>query len=987
MSSLAAVKELVLDRITPAIATTQLRAMAAMLRVKPSLRHHLADVHPIAGPHAFRATIQFVTADGEAGAHAVFADGRMSVRSGPAEEADLTIRFRGCEHMRQFFAGRDSFDMLLDNTLSFEGNLSDLLKFGHMSAAVRLGGKRVVPSKPWTRGPASWRELNAPPPGEPCEERPPGETQHLDDPSLARYSLDGLPRIKRLLWAYRTTQPAICTERALLVTEHALRQRAAGAGDVPPVLRQARILRHLLSDKAPIIHEDDLLAGTVTRERIGIPLFPELGGVGIWPELLTVEARALNPYRIRTEQVEALDRMVFPFWMEENVREWTKSHAADRRALELDERFVLYFLWKTQATTHTVIDLPRALERGLLDIRSEARQREAEAPDEDARAFYRALQVALDGVLRYAENLAAEADKQIARGGCDAERRRVLDELARICRKVPAHPAETLHEALQALWILFVAQHNENMGAGLVLGRLDTWLNPYFDRELEGVSDPQERRHKIERALELCCALMLKATDHLPMVPDVGNRLFGGSSENQVITLGGVTPEGDDAVCDLTWIFLKATELLRIKDPNVNARYAPGVNSMAYLRRVCEVNALTRATPSLHNDDAVVPALVAQGFRLEHARDWTATGCVEPTSCGRHFGHTNCMMLNLVAPLEMALHDGRHPVLGCQVGPNSGPAESFGDYASFWEAYKTQLGWVIDRSVEANNMLGRAHQVLKPSPLFSALFDGPMQSGKDVTQGGAIYNTSGTAMIGLTDVVDSLAAIRLLVYERRQLTLAALVRALQADFVGHETLAAQLERGAPKFGQGDPLTQGIADEVQAFVLARYGAQEHYRGGRYLPGYWSMSNHVAFGLLSGALPSGRPRGKPFTPGLTPSAKAGATLTSQMQAVAQLDAALMPNNIAFNIKVVPGPQDSQRQLVDRMTAYAAAYFDLGGMQMQFNVTSTATLREAMQNPERHRDLLVRISGYNAYFVDLNRDIQLELIERMEHSLGAG
>ncbi len=990
MSSLAAAHRYLVDRVTPVVITTKLRAMAAMLNHRPSLRHHLRDVHPIAGAHAFRATIAFVTEDGRDRAHAVFAGGTMRVSSGGAAEPDLTVRFRDREAMRGFFAGQDTFAMLLDNALTFEGNLSCLLKFGHMSAAVTLGGKKVAPAQPWQRGPARPEELPVPPAGEPCAEPPVGEVVHLDDPHLAAYTLADFPRLRRLLWAARTTQPSICTERALLVTEHALLHRRDGDPATPPVLRQAEAIHHVLCHKRAIIHDDDLLAGTVTAERIGIPIFPELGGTGIWPELLTVEARELNPYRISERQIEDLDRRVFPFWINENVREWTKAHAADRTALELDERFVLYFMWKTQATTHTVVDVPRALSRGLVDIQAEARRREAESADPGRRAFYRALWLALEGVLVYAAHLADEAERQLREGRFTGEegeaRRATLTEMARICRKVPARPAETLHEALQAIWILFVAQHNENMGAGLVLGRLDAWLDPYLQRELAAAGDPVAKRRGIERAIELCGALMLKATDHLPMVPDVGNRLFGGSSENQVITLGGVTPEGKTAVCDLTWILLKATEMLRLKDPNVNARYAPGVNSAAYLRRLCEVNALTRATPSLHNDAAIVPALTAQGFSLAHARDWTATGCVEPTSCGRHFGHTNCMMLNLVAPLEMALHDGVHPVLGRQVGPRTGGPENFADYASFWRAYQAQLGCVIDRSVEANNLLGRAHQVLKPSPLFSALFDGPMEKGKDVIEGGARYNTSGTAMIGLTDVVDSLAAIRRLVFEQRRWTLPVLVAALEADFVGHEALAAELRHKAPKFGQGDALTQEIAAEVQAFVQARFAAQEHYRGGTYLPGYWSMSNHVAFGLLSGALPSGRPRGKPFTPGLTPAASAQAALTSQLRAVARLDGARMPNNIAFNVKVVPGGGDSQRAVVDRMAAYAGAYFELGGMQMQFNVVSSATLREAMAHPEEHRDLLVRISGYNAYFVELNRDIQAELIARMEHQLGA-
>ena len=739
-----------------------------------------------------------------------------------------------------------------------------------------------------------------------------------------------------------------------------------------------------MATKEAVIHDDDLLAGTVTRERIGIVLFPELGGVGIWPELLTMEDRPLNPYRIRDEQIEQLDRRVFPFWMTENVREWSKVHTDDRLPLELDERFVLYFMWKTQATTHTVIDLPRALDRGLLSIQAEARERAAAAETDDDRAFYRALDLSLAGVLRYAENLAAEARRQLAEPGLSDERRRTLSRMAEACEKVPARSPETLFEALQALWILFVAQHNENMGAGLVLGRLDTWLQPYFEQDLATARDDEARQALVAESLELCCALMLKATDHLPMVPDVGNRLFGGSSENQVITLGGVERDGEDAVCDLTWIWLKATEMLRLKDPNVNARYAPGKNSEAYLRRISEVNALTHATPSLHSDDAMIPALVSQGFSIEDARDWTATGCVEPTSCGRHFGHTNCMMLNLVAPLEMALNDGRHPTLSMQIGPHTGEVESFESYAAFWRAYREQLGWLIDRSVEANNALGRAHQVLKPSPLFSALFDGPMESARDVIEGGAIYNTSGTAMIGLTDVVDSLAAIKVLVFDKQQLTFPELVRGLQADFDGHETLALALRRKVPKFGQGDPLTRQIADEVQAFVLERFAAQPHYRGGKYLPGYWSMSNHVAFGLLSGALPSGRRRGKPFTPGLTPAATAGAVLTDQLRSVANLSAERMPNNIAFNVKVVPGADDSHEDVVSRMTAYAGAYFELGGMQLQFNVTSSETLRDAMNHPDEYRDLLVRISGYNAYFVELNEDIQNELVERMEHHL---
>jgi len=954
----------------------KLHALSLLLRL-PRFRHLLEGTHPSGARAPLEASFTFSTRDGSVQLHARFEDGRMRVGRGPLQAPDVAIRFRRLEHMRAFFADGDPFNMLLRNQISFDGNLSSLARFGHLTTAIKQRGRQRSAAV-WRRGPQRWQDLPAPPTGEPCLQRPAGEVRHLQDPYLAGTSLDDLPRIKRLLWAHRTVQPEICTERARLVTEAWL---ARPLGEEPPALRQGRVLEHLLREKRAIIHADDLLAGTTSSKRVGVILFPEFGGTAIWPELLTVSARQLNPYLISDQDVAILQDQVFPFWVDDNIREWARTQWDNPQSLRLDERFVLYFIWKNHAISHTIADMPGVLARGLDDIQREAVERELAA---GRRApFYQALQRVLAGVLAYAGNLAGRAERLAARSP-DEPRRAELLELARICRKVPAQPAESLHEAIQAIWILFLCLHQENMNAGLSLGRLDLWLEPYLQRDLARIPDEAGREKALQHALELCCALMLKGTDHLPLVPDIGNRLFGGSSSDQALTLGGLRSDGSSAVCDATWLFLKATELLRLRDPNVNARYAPGVNSPAYLRRLCELNLLTRATPSIHNDDAMIPALLAQEFPLEPARDWGATGCVEPTLCGRHFGHTGGTMFNLVAPLEMALRDGLHPLVGERVGPRTGDPASFARYEQFQQAYETQLGWLLDQLVEVNDLLGQAHQALHPTPLLSALMQGPMEQGCDVVDGGATYNSSGSAMVGLTDVVDSLCAIRILLFERRRVAFPTLLRALDADFQGHELLLAEILEHVPRFGQDHPLPAEIAVDLQRFIFRHLQARRNYRGGRYLPGYWSMSNHVAFGILSGALPSGRRRGKAFTPGLTPAPSCGAPLTAQMRSVAALDSAKMPNNLAFNIKLVPGPDDSHSQILDRMAAYVAAYCDLGGMQLQFNVHSSETLRQAMEHPDQHRDLLVRISGYNAYFVDLNRDMQLELVERMEHSL---
>jgi pyruvate formate-lyase/glycerol dehydratase family glycyl radical enzyme len=983
MQAVASARGWVRDKITPAVVRTKLRAMAAAYNYLPSLRHHLKDIHPVGMPFVFEASIQFVSWDGKSGAHVVFKDGKMRVGAGPIENAGTTLRFRGIEHMHAFFSGQDSLGMLLSNDMVIDGNLCYLLKFAHMSEVINRRDKKAPPNfrKPF---PERWEDLQVYRSGEPSPERPAGEAVHIEDPCLAGYTLDDFPAIKRQLWAYRTVQPAMCTERARLWTEFWLKNQQNGGRREAAALRQAKALHYFLTRKEPIIHDDDLLAGTTTSKRIGVNLYPELGATGIWAELLTMEGRKLNPYQISDEDIEILDRQVFPFWMEDNMRDWNKIHNDFPECIRLDERFVLYFQWKTNAVSHTVSDIPRALRRGLLDIAAEAKLRRDTAQNLKQRDFYRAMQLSCEAVIDYARRLALKARELAGEAGSEKRKAELL-EMARICEKVPANPAGTLHEAVQAVWTIMLCQHQESFNAGIVAGRLDTWLDSYFQNDMQGVTDPEEKKQKVERAIELVCALIMKLTDHLPLVPDVGNRLFGGSSGNQVITLGGQTPDGRTAVCDLTWVFLKATEMLRVRDPNLNARFTPGINSKAYLRRLCEVNLLTGSTPSLHNDDAVVPSMLNLGFLPEHARDWTATGCVEPTSCGRHYGHTNCMMFNMVAPLEMTLNDGVHPVLTEQLGPHTGDPAGFATYDEFLQAYKTQFNWLFKKAIEANNMLGRSHQQMKPTPLLSALFTGPMESGKDLIEGGAMYNSSGTAMVGLTDVVDSLCAVKTLVYDQKKVDMATLLEAVRHDFLGHEKLHATILNKVPKFGSDHDLPRQIARDLQDFIFDEHRALDNYRGGKYVPGYWSMSNHVAFGTLSGALPSGRNKGKAFTPGLTPSHLSRSSLTDQIRTVAGLDKLKIPNNIAFNVKVAPGASDTHKDIVDRMTAYVLSYFELGGMQMQFNVMTTGTLKKAQENPDEYRDLMVRISGYNAYFVELNHDTQQEIIERMEHNLG--
>jgi pyruvate formate-lyase/glycerol dehydratase family glycyl radical enzyme len=946
--------------------------------------------------NTFNKTIAFRTRDGSVRVYALFEDGKMKVKHGSPPKADVTLIFKDTDVVREL-AGVSPYevlDYLLNNKIVLQGNLSYLMQFAHIlnTFVGGLGDRKVSKAEktifhslykgdrcggggPDLAGPRG--KLRA---------RPSDSVRFLDEPCLQHLSLDDFPGLGAQRKVVFSLKPAICVERARLMTEYFLESGFEYGKDGRkrfPVLRQAEALRHILEHRKPVIHEGSLLAGSTTSKRIGVMLYPEGHGLTLWPELRTIRIRPLMPYDITDEECELLDQKIFPFWTERNVREHARLTNNFPRYQELDERFVLYFMWKTVALSHTIPDFPRALSTGLEPIIEEAGRREKEEAESTGRLFYRGMRLALEGVLTYAEHLRAEARRLAAAAGQKGEDPQRFEAMAAMLERVPARGARTLHEALQSLWIIWIALHNESTNAGLSLGHLDAWLQPCFEADMKGLESPEEREAAIRRAVELTGNFMLCCQDHLPLIANVGNKLFGGSSSDQALTLGGVDRSGRSAVCDMTYIFLKATEMLTLRDPNMNARFSPGVNSDAYLRRLIEVNMLTGATPSIHNDAAMLKALEANGFETEDAREWSATGCVEPTIPGRHFGHTNCMMFNMVAALEMALYDGYHPLMDEQVGPRTGDpaAGAFAGFDDFFKAFERQIQFLVLQSTEYNNSLGRAHQEIRPLPTLSALFEGPMEKARDLTEGAAPYNTSGVACIGLTDIVDSLMTVKKLVYDEKRVRFAELLEALRADFCGHDKLHAMILNRVPKFGSDDPEVNELAGRVVDMVYEAFHGRRNYRGGPYLAGYWSMSNHVAFGNLTGAVPSGRRAFKPFTPGLTPENVKDVDLLSSMRTIAALRCEKMPNNIAFNVKIAPDSRDSFEETLDRVTACTRSYFELGGMQIQFNMVTTDTLRDAMEHPERYRNLMVRISGYNVYFVELNREVQLEVIERQE------
>ncbi|MCJ7714966.1 MAG: pyruvate formate lyase family protein, partial [Anaerolineales bacterium] len=501
----------------------------------------------------------------------------------------------------------------------------------------------------------------------------------LEDPYLANFTIDDFPRLKKLKTRRFSLKPAICVERAKLLTEYHRKngfETDNSGNPIDPNLRQARAMNHIMTNRKPVIHDEYLLAGSTTTKEVGVPIYPELIGLTIWPELRTMSDRELNPNDIAPEDADILNFEVFPYWMDRNIREYCRKKYNNPISQQLEERFVLYFMMKNNAISHTVPDFPKIISCGMEDIRDQAARMKEGTSEEAKRNFYEAILISIDGVLNYARNLSKEATRlaNSLNPGNPEQLKRIneLKELARICEKVPAKPADTVHEALMSIWISFVCLHVENANSALSIGRLDQMLQPLFLKDISKAGNEEERKAIIKKTMELVGNLFLRVNDHDPLIPSAGNKLFGGSSSDDTVTVGGVDRDGNNAVCDMTFIILKVAEMLCFQDPNMNARYYSGINSKEYLRRLCEVNTNMVASPIIHNDKTMIEALAHQGIKLEDARDWSATGCVEPTITGKHYGHTNCMLLNMVAPMEMALNNGVHPVMGDKIGPQTG---------------------------------------------------------------------------------------------------------------------------------------------------------------------------------------------------------------------------------------------------------------------------------------------------------------------------
>lgn len=777
------------------------------------------------------------------------------------------------------------------------------------------------------------------------------------------------------------TQPTVCTARAVCTTEV---YRAHEMDQV--VLKRAHMVDAVLRSM-PIYLDEGLLAGSQAAADRAAPIFPEYAMDWVIDELDKFDKRDGDRFTI-TEENKQILRDMYPYWKGRTLQD--KGYAAfpEDARLYYDLGIIKTEGNITSGDAHIAVDYGRVLREGLRSYRTrtiEALGKLNTASFEDLKKtyFYRAILIVIDAVEAFAERYAQLCDEtaKTAEPGRAAE----LREMARILRKVPMEPAETFHEALQSVWLLHDVLQIESNGHSLSYGRLDQYCFPYYEASRKaGMSE--------EDACELLENLWLKTFTINKIRSWSHTRFSAGSPLYQNVTVGGQTPDGKDAVNALSWLVLKTVARCHLPQPNLTVRYHKGLSN-EFMAECIEVIRCGFGMPAFNNDEIIIPSFIEKGVAKEDAYNYSAIGCVEVAVPGK-WGYrcTGMSFLNFPKTLMIALNDGKDLDTGRQVFEGRGhflQMESFDDVIRAWDVFIREF---CRQAVVLDTCADMVLEQEVPDILCSALTDDCIGRGKHLKEGGAVYDFISDLQVGIANLGDSLAAIKKCVYEDKAVTREALWNALRSDFAGEEgEQIRQLLLAAPKYGNDDDYVDELTvkgyesyiDELKKFHNTRYGRGPV--GGVYYAGTSSISANVPQGAGTCATPDGRHAGDPLAEGCSPTHSMDVNgPTSVLKSVSKLPTAQITGGVLLNQKVTPATLSKERDR-QKLQLLLRTFFDvLHGFHVQYNVVSRETMLDAQIHPEDHRDLIVRVAGYSAFFNVLSRQTQDDIIARTEQAL---
>lgn len=783
-------------------------------------------------------------------------------------------------------------------------------------------------------------------------------------------------RVAKLRTQSVQTRPYISTERAELIT----RFYTSGVPDRHSVpVARALAFKYLMENKTIYIGDGELIVGEKGPAPKATPTYPELCCHSL-EDLETLSSRPKIPFEVSPQAKQVYERTIIPFWQGRTIRERIFGQMTEQWKQAYDAGIFTEFM-EQRSPGHTVLD-DKIYHKGMLDFKRDI-QRSLDSLDffNDPMAFdkqeeLKAMMICADALITFAHRHAQKAQELAARQQ-DPVRKAELIRIAEVCRHVPAYGPRDFWEAIQYYWFVHLGVTTElNPWDSFCPGKLDQHLYPFFKKGLE------DGTLTIDQAKELLECLWIKFNNQ-PAPPKVGVTAAesGTYTDFCQINLGGLKPDGSDAVNDLTYLILDVIEQMRLVQPSTSIQVSRK-NPDAFIKRAARIIRTGFGQPSVFNADLIVQELVRMGKSIEDARCGGSSGCVEVGAFGKE-SYILTGYFNLPKVLELTLNNGIDPRTGKQIGLKTGDPREFRSFDQLMEAYKRQVDYFVDIKIRGNNVIERIYAEYMPAPFLSILIDDCIAKGKDYHDGGARYNTSYIQGVGIGSITDSLAAIKYHVYDQQDISMDALVQALSCDFQGHAEIQHALLYHSPKYGNDDDRADSILRSVFELYLSAIDGRPNTKGGQYHINLLPTTVHVYFGSVTGALPDGRRAGLPLSEGISPvqgADKKGPTAV--LKSAAKMDHVRTGGtllNLKFNPQVLAGDND-----LDKLVQLIRTYFRMDGHHVQFNVVTKQTLLKAQENPQQYQDLIVRVAGYSDYFVDLSRALQDEIIARTEQTI---
>jgi len=805
------------------------------------------------------------------------------------------------------------------------------------------------------------------------------------------------PRVNRLLAWTKQRDSTADSQRALIVTEGYEKYAM-----YPQNIKWGLILRDIYRKVKINIWPDELIVGELAAEPCSAPIYPEFSIDWLSREFSenVMEARTNDRYVV-DQKVKDDIIGIEKYWTGKTVGEaWEASLTEDEAAgSHLGKGINRSGLYVYAGVGHVCVNYEKLFRLGFGGIRKTvvdalAALDTSNPEDVKKREFYQAELLALEGASTYIRRY-GDLAVEMAAAETDPQRRSELERIASNCHQVAEGAPRDFWEAIQLYHIATNMIIIESNGHSVTYGRFDKLFTPFYTRDTAAGTLTREQMQELIECFFIKMHQLRKIRDTYAITFSSGT-IMGGTA----LDVGGVDAEGNDITSDVSYMVLDAHAHTRIPNPWMGVRLHKG-SPKEFKEKVFNVIRIGTGEPKVFNDEPIIEAMMKYGKPIEDARDYVGIGCVEPAVPGKMYGMHDSGSMNLTLVLHMAINGGRcidcGPACprwekcgaqGKHISIDTGSLETFTSFDEVLESYDKQMKYWCDSMISTINKMDFAHQRMKPLPYLSLLVDDCIAKGQDVSCGGAHYNHSGPQAVGVGTTADSLAAIKQLVFEEKRITGAQLLQALRDNWVGHEPLYALVN--SPKmhqYGNDDDY----ADELAKFAIGTYCKHIEHRptahGGEFMPGVYSVTANVQHGICTPASPDGRCAGEPLSDCMGPVHTACCSHdhsgpTAIANSVAKLEHSRIANGIILNWKFAPGTVSGETGR-DNLIGLMDVYFDKQGMQSQFSIVGKETMLAAQKNPENYKDLLVRIAGYSAYFVELSPELQNDLIGRTELS----